>query len=431
MTGAASGGERFSATPPGAPFQPDRARADFPALAQSVHGRPLAYLDSAATTQAPGAVIDAVAAFSRADRANVHRGVHTLSERATAAYEGARARVQRFLNAREAREIIFVRGATEAINLVAYSFGRAGAGIGVGPGDEVLVTAMEHHSNLVPWQMLCAERQARLRVLPVTPTGELQLDDDAVEAAFGPRTRLFAVAHVANAIGTVNPIGALIERAHAHGVPVLVDGAQAAAHLPIDVQALGCDFYAFSAHKMYGPTGIGVLYGRAERLERMAPFLGGGEMVRAVSLADGPRWAALPHKLEAGTPNIEGAVGLAAAIAYLEGWDRAAIAAHERALADDAAARIAALPGARLVGQARERAAIVSFVMEGVHPHDIGTILDQHGVAIRAGHHCAQPLLESLGLTATARASFALYNTREDVDALIEGLGAVREVFGR
>jgi cysteine desulfurase/selenocysteine lyase len=408
----------------GEPFLPETARADFPALAQRVHGHPLAYLDNAATTQMPGAVIDAVAAFGRADRANVHRGVHALSERATAAYEGARAGVQRFLNAREAREVVFVRGATEAINLVAYSFGRAR----VGEGDQVLATALEHHSNLVPWQMLCAERGARLRVVPVTAEGELDLED--FDAALGPRTRLFAVAHVANAIGTVNPIRELVARAHARGVPVLIDGAQAAAHLPIDVQALGCDFYALSGHKMYGPTGIGVLYGRAELLEEMPPFLGGGEMVRSVSLADGPRWAALPHKFEAGTPNLEGAVGLGAAVAYLRAADRAAIAAHERALAEYAAARIAAVPGVRLIGRARDRAAIVSFVMDGVHPHDIGTILDGRGVAIRAGHHCAQPLLEALGVTATARASLALYNTRADVDALVDGLGAVREVFG-
>ena len=351
MTGAGRGGEPFAGAR-GERFQPERARADFPALAQRVHDRPLAYLDSAATTQMPAAVIDAVAAFSRADRANVHRGVHTLSERATAAYEAARAAAQRFINAREASEIVFVRGTTEAINLVAQSFGRAA----VAPGDEVLVTAMEHHSNLVPWQMLCAERQARLRVVPVTTAGELRLDE--LDAALGPRTRILAVAHVANAIGTVNPVAAIVERAHARGVPVLVDGAQAAAHLPIDVQTLGCDFYAFSAHKMYGPTGIGVLYGRGERLAAMAPFLGGGEMVRSVSLIDGPRWAAVPHKFEAGTPNLEGAIGLAAAIAYLERWDRAAIAVHERALAAEAATRIAALPGARLVGQAADRTAI-------------------------------------------------------------------------
>jgi len=420
MTGDGGGSGPFAGGR-GERFQPERARADFPALAQLVHERPLVYLDSAATTQMPDAVIDAVAAFGRADRANVHRGVHTLSERATAAYEAARDAARRFINAREASEIVFVRGTTEAINLVAHSFARAAA------GDEVLVTAMEHHSNLVPWQMLCAELQVRLRVVPVTAAGELRLDE--LDAALGPRTRLLAVAHVANAIGTVNPVADIVERAHARGVPVLVDGAQAAAHLPIDVQALGCDFYAFSAHKMYGPTGIGVLYGRAERLAAMAPFLGGGEMVRSVSLADGPRWAAVPHKFEAGTPNIEGAIGLAAAIAYLQRWDRAAIGAHERALAAEAAARIAALPGTRLVGEPADRAAIVSFVMDGVHPHDIGTILDQHGVAIRAGHHCAQPLLEALGVPATARASFALYNTRQDVDALIDGLAAVRRVF--
>jgi cysteine desulfurase/selenocysteine lyase len=415
MIAGASGGE---------PFLPERARADFPALAQLVQGRPLAYLDNAATTQMPEAVIAAVAGFGRADRANVHRGVHTLSQRATVAYEAARTGVQRFLNARDAREIVFVRGATEAINLVAHSFGRAR----VGAGDDVLVTAIEHHSNLVPWQMLCAERGARLRVVPVTADGELDLD--GLDAALGPRTRLFAVTHVANAIGTVNPIGELVARAHARGVPVLIDGAQAAAHLAIDVQALGCDFYALSGHKMYGPTGIGVLYGRAELLEQMPPFLGGGEMVRAVSLADGPTWAALPHKFEAGTPNLEGAVGLGAAIAYLGGLDRAAVAAHERALTEYAVARISGVPGVRLIGRARQRAAIVSFVMDGVHPHDVGTILDRHGVAIRAGHHCAQPLLDALGVVATARASIALYNTRADVDALVTGLGAVREVFG-
>jgi len=414
MIAGASGGE---------PFLPERVRGDFPALAQVVHGHPLAYLDNAATTQVPSAVIDAVAGFARAERANVHRGVHALSERATAAYEGARAAARGFLNARETKEIVFVRGATEAINLVAHSFGRAR----VGAGDEVLVTALEHHSNLVPWQMLCAERGARLRVLPVDADGDLDLDD--VDAALGARTRILAVSHVANAIGTVNPIRALVERAHARGVPVLVDGAQAAAHVAIDVQALGCDFYALSGHKMYGPTGIGVLYGRAELLDAMPPFLGGGEMVRAVSLADGPSWAALPHKFEAGTPNLEGAVGLAAAIGYLGALDRAAIATHERALAEYAAARIAAVPSARLIGRARDRAPIVSFVMDGIHAHDIGTIVDRHGVAIRAGHHCAQPLLEALGVTATARASIALYNTRADVDALVAALAEVRKVF--
>jgi cysteine desulfurase / selenocysteine lyase len=416
MTGATSRGEVF---------QPERARADFPALAQLVHGRRLAYLDNAATTQMPAAAIEAVARFSRADRANVHRGVHTLSERATAAYEGARVTVQRFVNAREAREIVFVRGTTEAINLVAHSFGRTQ----VGAGDEVLVTQMEHHSNLVPWQMLCAERAAHLKVVPVTADGELRVED--VDAAIGPRTRLLAVAHVANAVGTVNPIGVLCRLAHARGVPVLVDGAQAAAHVPIDVQALDCDFYALSGHKVHGPTGIGALYGRAEWLQRLPPFLGGGEMVRSVSLTEGPTWAALPHKFEAGTPNLEGAVGMAEAIGYLTARDRAAIAAHEQDLLAYATASIDAVPGTRVVGRARDKIAIVSFVMAGVHPHDIGTILDQHGVAIRAGHHCAQPLLERFGVPATARASMALYNTREDVDALVEGLAAVRKVFAK
>ena len=415
MTGATSRGEVF---------QPALARADFPALAQRVHGHPLVYLDNAATTQMPAVAIAAAARFSRADRANVHRGVHALSERATAAYEGARATLQGFVNAREAREIIFVRGATEAINLVAYSFGRTQ----VGPGDEVLVTLMEHHSNLVPWQMLCAERGAHLRVVPITDDGDLRLED--VDAALGPRTRLLAIAHVANAIGTVNPIRELVAMAHARGVPVLVDGAQAAAHLPIDVQALGCDFYALSGHKVHGPTGIGVLYGRAERLQSMPPFMGGGEMVRSVSLSDGPAWAPLPHKFEAGTPPIEGAIALAAAIVYLTGWDRAAIAAHERDLLAHATARIGAVPGVRIVGRARDKVAIVSFVVDGVHPHDVGTVLDRHGVAIRAGHHCAQPLMERFGVSATVRASMALYNTREDIDALAAGLDAVREVFG-
>jgi cysteine desulfurase/selenocysteine lyase len=416
MTGGTSRGETF---------QPARARADFPGLAQSVHGRPLAYLDNAATTQMPAVAIEAVANLSRAGRGNVHRGVHTLSERATAAYEGARATVQRFVHARDVREIVFVRGATEAINLIAHCFGRTQ----VHAGDEVMVTLMEHHSNLVPWQILCAERGARLRVVPVTDDGELRLED--VDAAIGPRTRLCAVAHVGNAIGTVNPIGAICDLAHARGVPVLIDGAQAAAHLPIDVQALGCDFYALSGHKVYGPTGIGALYAREDWLQTLPPFLGGGEMVGSVSISEGPTFAAIPHKYEAGTPNIEGAVGLAAAIAYLTTWDRAAIAAHEADLLAYATARIEAIPDTRILGRARQKIAIVSFVMAGVHAHDVGTILDQHGVAIRAGHHCAQPLLQRFGVPATARASMALYNTREDVDALVEALTAVRKVFGR
>jgi cysteine desulfurase/selenocysteine lyase len=367
--------------------------------------------------------MNAVARFGAADRANVHRGVHALSERATAAYEGARSKVQRFLNARESREVVFLRGTTEAINLVARSFG----GTRVGPGDQVIVTTMEHHSNIVPWQMLCAERGATVRPIPISDQGELLL-----EAAAGmigdPRTRLLAVTHVANAIGTINPIGALCEIAHSHGVPVLVDGAQAPAHLPIDVQALGCDFYAFSGHKVYGPTGIGALWGRGALLDAMPPFLGGGEMVRSVSWA-GTTYAAPPHKFEAGTPNIEGAIGLAAAIDYLGELDRPAVAAHEQQLLAYATEKIGAIPGITLIGQAREKTAIVSFILAGVHPHDIGTVLDRHGVAIRAGHHCAQPLHERLGLAATARASLALYNTADDVDALCAGLEATRKLF--
>jgi cysteine desulfurase / selenocysteine lyase len=403
-------------------FDPAVIRAEFPALAQEVHGHPLVYLDNAATTQMPEPVIQAIARFSRRDRANVHRGVHALSERATAAYEAARAIAQRFLNARDAAEVVFVRGATEAVNLVAHSFGRAH----VAAGDEVVVSALEHHSNLVPWQMLCAEKGATLRVIPITDEGELRVGD--VEAALGPRARLLAVTHVANAIGTESPLAEIVAAARAHGVPVMVDGAQAAAHLPIDVQALGCDFYALSGHKVFGPTGIGVLYGRAERLAAMPPFMGGGEMVRSVSYA-GPSYAPPPQRFEAGTPNIEGAVGLGAALAYLGALDRAAVAAHEQELLRHATAGIGARPGVRIVGRAPRKAPIVSFVVEGVHPHDVATVLDQHGVAVRAGHHCAQPLLERLGVGTTVRASMALYNTTADVDALCAGLDRVLGMF--
>jgi cysteine desulfurase/selenocysteine lyase len=403
-------------------YEPARIRPAFPALAQTIHGHPLAYLDNAATTQVPTAVIDAIAHFTATNRANVHRGVHTLSERATTAYEEARIKVQRFLNARDAREIVFVRGTTEAINLVAQTFGRAR----VGPGDDVIVTTLEHHSNIVPWQMLCRERGASLRVIPVTDEGELRLD--AVADMLGPRARILAVSHVANAIGTINPVGTLCEMAHARGIPVLIDGAQAAAHLAIDVQALACDFYALSGHKVYGPTGIGALYGRADLLDAMPPFLGGGEMVRSVSFT-GTTYASPPQKFEAGTPNIEGAVGFGAAIDFLSALDRDAIAAHEQKLLAHATQGIAAIPGACIIGRARDKVPIVSFTLKGVHAHDVGTVLDHHGVAIRAGHHCAQPLLERLGLAATARASLALYNTAADIDALLAGLAATRELF--
>jgi cysteine desulfurase / selenocysteine lyase len=399
-----------------------RARGDFPALSARVHGHPLAYLDNAATTQMPRAVIEAMSDFAGRGRGSVHRGVHALSAQATAAYEGARATAQRFLRARHAEEIVFVRGATEAINLVARSYGQ----LRVGAGDEVLVTALEHHSNIVPWQMLCEEKGARLRAAPITDAGELPLE--SLAALIGPRTRLVAVTHVSNAIGTINPIRAIADLAHARGASLLVDGAQAAAHLPIDVQALGCDFYALSGHKCYGPTGIGLLYGRQELLAEMPPFLGGGDMVRSVTF-ERTTYAPPPQRFEAGTPNLEGAVGLAAAFDYLGALDRAAVAAHEQDLLAYATARLEAVPGLSLVGRARDRSPIVSFVLQGAHAHDVGTIVDREGVAIRTGHHCAQPLLQRFGLTATARASLALYNTREDVDALLRGLATVKELF--
>jgi cysteine desulfurase/selenocysteine lyase len=398
-------------------------RADFPALSQSVHGRPLVYLDSAATSQKPRAVIDAVARFYAEDNANVHRGVHELSERATAAFEGAREKVRRFLGAAHAREIVFLRGTTEAINLVAHSFGRAR----VGPGDEVLVTALEHHSNLVPWQLLCAERRAVLRVAGIDERGEVRLDE--IERLLGPRTRLLAVAHVSNALGTINPIRAIVERAHARGVPVLVDGAQAVAHFPVDVRELGCDFYAFSGHKMYGPMGIGVLYGRAELLEALPPWQSGGEMVSEVWF-ERATWQPPPHKFEAGTPDVAGAVGLGAAIDYLGRLDRAAVLAHERALLARGRAALEQIPGLRLLGGARESSSVLSFSLGKLHPHDVGTVLDLEGVAVRTGHLCAQPLLRLLGVSSTVRASLAVYNRALDIDALVAALLKAREALG-
>ena len=402
-------------------FDPERLRAEFPILLQRVHGQPLVYLDNAATTQRPRAVIDAIARFYEEDNANVHRGVHLLSERATKKYDGARVKVARAIGA-DPREVIFVRGTTEGVNLVAQTFGRTR----VGAGDEVLVTEMEHHSNLVPWQMLCQEKQARLRVVPVTDAGDLDLD--ALERLLGPRTRLLAVTQVSNALGTVNPIPRIVERAHAKGVPVLVDGAQGMPHLGFDVRATGADFYAFSGHKMYGPTGIGVLWGRREHLEAMPPWQGGGDMILSVTF-DKTIYNALPYKFEAGTPAIAEAVGLGAALDWLQGIDREALVAHERELLAYAAEALAAVPGLRIVGTPRERAGVISFLLGDVHPHDVGTVLDRHGVAIRAGHHCAQPLMQRYGVPATARASFAAYNTRADVDALVRGLHAAREMF--
>ncbi len=406
----------------GARFDPARARADFPILHQKVRGKPLVYLDNAATTQKPRSVIDAMTRYYEHDNANVHRGVHLLSERATKAHDDARLAVARFIGAGDPREVIFVRGTTEAVNLVAQTFGRQR----VGPGDEVLVTGMEHHSNIVPWQMLCGEKGAKLSVVPVTDAGDLDLD--ALEGLLGPRTRLLAVTQVSNALGTVNPIAEIVRRAHARGVPVLVDGAQGIPHLGFDVAASGADFYAFSGHKMYGPTGIGVLWGRRALLDEMPPWQGGGDMILSVSF-EKTVYNALPYKLEAGTPAIAEAVGLAAAIAYLEAQGQEAIAAHERDLLAYAVEQLRAIPDVRLFGTPAERAGVISFLVGDVHPHDVGTVLDGQGVAVRAGHHCAQPLMRRFGVAATARASVALYNTREDVDALVRAIHAVREVF--
>jgi len=406
------------------PLDVAKLRADFPALQLSVRGKPLVYLDNAATSQKPRAVLEALQRYYEEGNANVHRGVHYLSEHATAAYEGAREKARRFLNAREAREVIFVRGTTEGVNLVASSFGRAN----LKPGDEVLVSAMEHHSNIVPWQLACEERGATVTVIPMNRRGELLLDE--YERLLGPRTRIVAVAHVSNSLGTINPIAEMVRLAHARGVPVLVDGAQAAPHLLIDVQALGCDFYTVSGHKMFGPTGIGLLYGRAERLEALPPYQGGGDMIRSVTFAK-TTFAPIPAKFEAGTPHIAGAIGLGAAIDYLAGLDRDALATHEQDLLGYATDQLAALPGVRLIGTAAHKASVVSFVVEGVHAHDVGTIVDREGVAIRTGHHCTQPVMEFFGIPATARASFAFYNTRADVDALVAAVGTVQQVFGK
>ena len=399
-------------------------RRDFPALAQQVHGRPLAYLDNAATTQKPEAVIDAIVRFYREDNANVHRGVHLLSERATLGYETARETVRRFLNASAAREIVFVRGTTEAINLVAQTFGRQQ----LREGDEVVVSAFEHHSNIVPWQIVCNEKGARLRVVPMTAAGEIHLEE--FERTLTDRTRLVSIVHVSNALGTINPVERMVAIAHRHGIPVLVDGAQAVAHLAVDVRQLDADFYAFSGHKLFGPTGIGVLYGKAALLESMPPYQAGGDMISSVTF-ERTKYNVLPYKFEAGTPDIAGAVGLAAAIEYVErvGLDR--IGAYEHELLRYGTERLSTIPGLRLYGPPVDRkAAILSFTLGGVHPHDIGTILDQEGIAIRTGHHCCQPLMRRLGVDATARASLALYNTVDEIDRLVAALGGVLEVFG-
>ncbi|MEW6312968.1 MAG: cysteine desulfurase [Pseudomonadota bacterium] len=399
-----------------------RWRADFPILGTQVHGRPLVYLDNAATTQKPLAVIETEDRYYRCDNANVHRGVHALSQRATQSYEAARAKVQHLINARSPDEIVFVRGTTEAINLVAQSYGRSR----FKEGDEIILSTMEHHSNIVPWQMLCQQTGAQLRIVPINDAGEFELD--AYHDMLGPRTRLVAVAHVSNALGTINPVKSIVDLAHACGVPVLLDGAQAVAHLRVNVQALDCDFYTFSGHKLYGPTGIGVLYGKAALFDAMPPYQGGGDMIRSVSFAH-TTYNEPPYKFEAGTPNIAGVIGLGAAVDYVNGIGIDVIAAHERELLNYALQTLAEIPGLRLVGTAADKTGIVSFVLEGVHPHDIGTILDRQGVAIRTGHHCAMPLMERFGLSATARASLALYNTAEEMDVLAGAINMVREVF--
>ena len=396
-------------------FDVENIRAGFPILHTMVHGHPLVYLDNAATSQKPNAVIQAIVDYYRHDNANIHRGVHSLSQAATEAYEAARTSVQRFLHAVSASEIVFVRGATEAINLVAQTYGRQH----LAQGDEVLITAMEHHSNIVPWQILCEEKGATLRVAPVDDRGELLLDEFA--KLFNPRTKFVSVTHVSNALGSINPVKQIVRMAHSSNIPVLVDGAQAAPHLPIDVREIGCDFYVFSGHKVYGPTGIGVLYGKAALLEEMPPYQGGGEMISSVTF-EKTIYNKVPHKFEAGTPNIAGAIGLRAALTYIDRIGIGTIGAHEHELLIHATEMIARIPGLKVIGTAREKASLVSFVMEGIHPHDIGTILDQEGIAVRTGHHCAQPVMDRFGIPATVRASFGLYNTQEEIDALARSI---------
>jgi len=403
-------------------FDAPRWRRDFPILRQQVHGKPLVYLDNAATSQKPQAVIDAVADYYEKLNANVHRGVHQLSELATAAYEGAREKLRGFINAASLKEIIFVRGATEAINLVAQSYGRSR----FQGGDEIILSEMEHHSNIVPWQLLREQMGAVLKIVPITDAGELE--PGAYEKLFTSRTRLVALAHVSNALGSINPVKKMIAHAHQHGVPVLLDGAQAVPHLPVNVRDMDCDFYAFSGHKMFGPTGIGVLYAKEALLAEMPPYQGGGDMIRTVRFT-GSTWNELPHKFEAGTPNIAGTIGLGAAVDYLESIGMLSIQNYEQALLEYGTQRLQTVKNLKLVGTARHKAGVLSFVMEGIHPHDIGSIVDQEGVAIRTGHHCAMPVMEHFRIPATARASLAFYNTREDIDALVQALEKVREVF--
>jgi cysteine desulfurase / selenocysteine lyase len=407
---------------PAVAYEVHEVRRDFPIFRNPVHGKSLVYLDNAATTQKPQAAIDAEVRFYTQECSNIHRGVHYLSERATKSYEDSRSRVRRFIHGASDHEVIFVRGATEGINLVAQTYGRSH----VGPGDEIVISAMEHHSNIVPWQILCEEKAARLRVVPMSSAGEFQFEEFA--KLLGPRTRLVAVTNVSNALGTVNPIQDIIRLAHGQHVPVLVDGAQSVQHMPVDVSALDCDFFVFSGHKIYGPTGVGILYGKEHLLDAMPPYQGGGDMISSVTF-EKTLYNRLPYKFEAGTPNVAGAIGLGAAIDYVESIGLQKISAYEKVLLDYATQALSAIDGLRIIGTAKEKVSVISFVLEGVHPHDIGTILDQEGIAIRTGHHCAQPVMDFFGIPATARMSLGLYNTREDIDALAQGLRKVKEVF--
>ncbi len=403
-------------------FDVQKIRRDFPILSERVHGKPLVYLDSANTSQKPLAVLEAMDAYYRHDNANIHRATHLLSERATALYEGARAKSAAFINAPDPRTIVLTKGTTDGINLVAQSYGRPM----LKAGDEIVISWLEHHSNIVPWQLLCEQTGAVLRVIPIDEIG--QLDMDAYAALLSARTRLVAVSHVSNALGTINPVRQIVEQAHARGAVVLVDGAQAVPHLAVDVQALECDFYVFSSHKMFGPTGVGVLYGRRALLEAMPPYQGGGDMIASVTF-EKTLYNVVPYKFEAGTPNIGGVAGFGAAIDYLTAIDREAALAHEDSVLEYATARVREIPGARIIGEARHKTGVLSFLLEGVHPHDAGTILDREGVAVRTGQHCAQPVMDRYGISATIRASLGIYNTREDIDVLARALGRVREVF--
>jgi len=401
----------------------ERIRADFPVLEQTVNGKPLIYLDNSASSQVPQVVIDRGSVYIEQEHSNIHRGVHYLSQKATTAYEGAREKVKQFINARESRECIFVRGATEGINLVMHGYGRKF----IGAGDEIIISAMEHHSNIVPWQQVCARTGAVLRVAPMDDRGELVMEE--FERLLTPRTKMVAVAHASNALGTVNPVDRIVRMAHNVGAKVLLDGSQAVQHLRTDVRALDADFYVFTGHKIYGPTGIGILYGKEALLDAMPPFLGGGDMIRTVTF-EGSTWNDLPYKFEAGTPHIAGAIGLGRAIEYFQGVGFDAVQAHEASLLEKATAALSAIDGVRLIGTAREKVAVVSFIIDGVHPHDVGTIVDREGVAIRTGHHCAQPVMDRLGIPATARASFAVYNTLEEIDVLAAAVARARKLLG-